>query len=294
MRRVFKWVGIVLGGLVGLLVLAVVVLYIIGTAQLNKNHNIQAEAIAIPTDEAALARGEHLAKGPGLCAVCHDKDLSGDILFQEPGIGTVYGSNITGLSATHSDADLVLAIRHGVDTDGRQFALMPADIYIHFSAEDLGAIIAYLKTVPTAENDLPEPDITFVGRVMLAIGMFGDVFPAEYIDHNQPYPTMPEIGANREYGAYLAPFCTTCHGTDLAGGQFDPEAPPAPNLTPGGEMGDWSEAEFIQTMRTGVSPHGHAIDSEFMPWEAFAKYSDDELKALWMYLQSVPAVSNTE
>lgn len=295
MNKVLKWIGIVIAALIGLLILAAVGLSIAGGAQLNKTHDIEAEAIAIPTEEAALERGEHLVEVI-LCTTCHGQDLSGDVEFEDPAIGTVYAANITGLSQTHSDADLVRAIRHGVDQGGRQLALMPADIFIHLSAEDLGALISYLKTVPLVENNLPEPELTFMGRIMLTAGMFGKVFPAEYIDHNQPFPTMPEIGANIEYGAYLvtATGCTSCHGADLGGQVFDPEAPPAPNLTPGGDLGDWSEADFIRTIRTGVSPHGHQLHPEFMPWKAFAKFHDDELKGLWMYLQSVPAVSKTE
>lgn len=289
MRKVLKWIGIVLGGLLGLLVVVAVVLSIIGAARLNRTHDIQAETIAIPNDEAALVRGEHLMEVV-LCTECHGQDLGGDVLIEDPSIGTIYATNITGLGATHSDADLVRAIRHGVDRDGRQLVIMPADIYTSLSAEDLGAAVAYLKTVPPAASELPGPALSFMGRVLLAAGMFGDVFPAEYIDHAQPFPAMPEIGATLEYGAYLAGAtgCTSCHGTDLAGDMFDPEAPPAPDLTRAGDLGNWSEADFIQTMRSGVSPHGHELDPEFMPWQAFASFSDDELKALWIYLQSLP------
>jgi cytochrome c553 len=173
---------------------------------------------------------------------------------------------------------------------------MPADIFINFSAEDLGAIIAYLKTVPPVENDLPDPKLTFLGRAMLAAGMFGDVFPAEIIDHNKPFPAMPEVGANAEYGDYLAAAtgCKKCHGEDLGGQVFDPEAPKAPNLTQGGELIGWSEEDFIQTIRTGVSPSGHKLDLESMPWKNYAKMDDDELKGLWMYLKSLPAVRSGE
>jgi len=291
MRKALKWIGIILGGLVGLLVVAAIVLYALGSAQLNKTRDIQAEAIPIPTDEAALARGEHLVLGVALCTVCHGENLSGDVEIDDPLIGTVYASNITGLGETYSDADLVRVIRHGVDKDGRELLLMPADIFVNLSAEDLGAMIAYLKTVPPVENSLPEPKIAFVGHILLAAGMFGDVFPAEVIDHDQPFPPMPEIGANVEYGAYLTPFCTGCHGDDLSGQLVDPsepDSPWAPNLTPGGELGEWSEADFAQTMRTGVSPEGHGLDPDWMPWKAFAKLNDDELKGLWLYLQSLP------
>jgi cytochrome c553 len=296
MKRALKWLGLVLTGLIVLGALAALGLGIAGGRRLSKTRTIQPEAIRIPSDPAAVARGEHLVRGPALCAECHGQDLSGDLLFDEPGIGVVYASNITGLGASHSDADLVRAIRHGLDSDGRQLMIMPADIFINMSAGDMGAIIAYLKSVPRVGKDQPEPELAFMGRAMLAAGMFGDVFPAEYIDHSQPYPSVPEIGANAQYGAYLAAAtgCTSCHGANLAGDQLDPEAPFAPNLTPGGELGEWSEAEFIQTMRTGTSPHGHELDSKFMPWRSFAKFEDEELRALWLYLLSLPAVKDAQ
>jgi mono/diheme cytochrome c family protein len=289
MKTILKWIGVGLASLVVLVVLAAVGLSIAGGRRLGKTHDIQAEAIPIPTDAATLARGEHLVQGPALCAECHGQNLSGDLLFDEPGIATVYGTDITGLGETHSDADLVRAIRHGVDTDGRPLVIMPADIFINLSAEDLGALIAYLKTVPPVDNNVPEPRLTFMGRVLLAAGMFGDVLPADYIDHNQPFPTMPEIGANVEYGAYLAAAtgCTSCHGADLAGELFDPEAPPAPNVTAGGELGEWSQDDFITIVRARGS-----VESEVMPWKAYANMTDEELAAIFSYLQSLPPVEN--
>jgi len=63
------------------------------------------------------------------------------------------------------------------------------------------------------------------------------------------------------------------------------------NLTPGGEVGFWSEGQFIATMRTGVTPGGHRL-IEFMPWKYFGEMTDDELKAVWLYLQSLPALEH--
>lgn len=42
-------------------------------------------------------------------------------------------------------------------------------------------------------------------------------------------------------------------------------------------------------LRTGVTPYGKALDPEFMPWDVYANMTDEELKALWMYLQSLEA-----
>lgn len=140
MKKVLKWVGIILGGLLVLIILAAVGLNIAGGARLNKTQNIQAETISIPTDEAALARGEHLVHVA--CTSCHGPGLSGQPMLDDPAIGTVYAANITGLGQTHADADLVRAIRHAVGHDGRQLIIMPAEAFINFSEEDLGAIIA--------------------------------------------------------------------------------------------------------------------------------------------------------
>lgn len=292
MRTILKWSGLVLGSLVVLVVLAAVGLSVVGGARLNKTHSIQAEAIPIPSDEVALARGEHLVNVA--CKSCHGADLSGQVMLEDPTIGTIYSANISGLSDTHTDADMVRAIRHGLDPDGRQLVIMPAEAFIYFSAEDLGAVIAHLKTVPRVGDDRPTPKLTFMGRILMGAGMFGDVFPAEYINHSQPFAAMPEIGANMEYGEYLSRFCTSCHGAELAGGQpADPASPPAPNLTPGGELVGWTEDDFVTTMRTGVTPSGRTLDPLFMPWESFGKFDDDELMGLWLYLQSLPARETT-
>jgi mono/diheme cytochrome c family protein len=127
-----------------------------------------------------------------------------------------------------------------------------------------------------------------MGRILLGLGAFDTAFPASYIDHNLPYPVMPEIGANVAYGEYLSKHCQSCHGANLAGGQSpDPAAPPVPGLTPTDRMQLYSEADFIEAMRTGATPYGTQLDPAFMPWDSFGKLDDDELKALYMYLQTL-------
>jgi mono/diheme cytochrome c family protein len=292
-KKVLKWIGVVLAGLVVLVFLAAVGLSFAGGAKLNKTRNIQAEEIPIPTDQAALVRGQFLVDT--ICTSCHGPDLSGDVLIDEPGLVTVYTANITGLSQTHSDADLVRAIRHSVDQGGRQLVAMPAEIFINFSAEDLGAVIAYLKSVPRVGEQRPEPRFGFLGRIMLATGAIGQIFPAEYIDHQKPFPKMPPIGANADYGADLAGCCTACHGPDLTGAQpaFDPAAPFAPDLTQSGELRGWSEEEFLNALHTGVTPGGRQLDSDYMPWDIFGQFDEEELRGLWLYLHSLPRASNT-
>jgi mono/diheme cytochrome c family protein len=68
------------------------------------------------------------------------------------------------------------------------------------------------------------------------------------------------------------------------------------NLTPDKEtgIGEWSEDHFIQAMRTGKhqgQPNGREILPP-MPWEDFKVMTDDDLKAVYAYLRSIPTVKN--
>jgi hypothetical protein len=46
-------------------------------------------------------------------------------------------------------------------------------------------------------------------------------------------------------------------------------------------------------MRTGTTPSGRQL-SDFMPSRSLAKMTDEELQALWRYLQSLPTLPNNE
>ena len=288
MRKVLKWIGIALGVLVGLVVTAALVLYFIGGSNLNKTRQIQPPAVAVPSNDQAVARGKHMVNVN--CTSCHGDDLAGDVLLDDPMIGTIYTANITGLAERRTDDEIVLAIRHAVGPDGRQLVAMPSDAFISFSEEDLGAIVSYLKTIPRVEKASPGLDLSIMGQIMLGAGLFGDLSAADTINHDQPFTSMPTIGANVEYGEYLSPLCISCHGPDLSGAQPSIQGSPiAPNLTPGGGLAGWSEADFIQAIRSGVTPSGHLMDPEYMPWKSWAKFDDEELQAIWMYLNSLPA-----
>ncbi len=298
-RKILKRIGIVLGGLIGLLVLAFIVLYIIGGAKWNQIHgkyDVPVETITIPTDRASIARGEHIAT-IRMCTNCHTETLSGQP-GGVPGLITVAFPNLTagagGVGATNTDQDWVRAIRHGVGHDGRGLILMPARAFYYLSDEDLGALIAYLKSVPPVDNVLPRTDLGPVGRVLLALGQLppiGAVPDVTVIDHNGPRPVAPKPGVTVEYGKYLARTCTMCHGANLNGQTIRLEGSDylTPNLTPGGEPGFWAEEDFFTTLRTGVTPSGHKLKA-VMPWKYFGQMTDEELKAVRLYLQSLPAL----
>ena len=296
-RKIFKWIGIVLGSLIGLLVLAFAVLYTIGTVKWNKMHgqyDVPIETIAIPADQASIAHGEHVA-AIHVCKVCHIDNFSGQSQ-SVPGLFTFTFPNLTpgagGVGSLNTNADWVRAIRHGVGQDGRGLAMMPSAAWYYLSDEDLSALIAYLKSLPPVDHEMPSTDLGPLGRVMLALGKLPpEIIPnVIVIPHSAPRPNAPEPGVTMEYGKYLVITCTLCHGTNLNGQTITTDATYlAPNLTPGGELKGWSEEDFVTTLRKGVTPSGHQL-LEAMPWKYVGQMTDDEMKAVWMYLQSLPAL----
>lgn len=68
----------------------------------------------------------------------------------------------------------------------------------------------------------------------------------------------------------------------------------ASNLTPDPVTGigkRYDEAAFLRAMRTGKKPEGTELMPP-MPWPDFANMSDDDLKAVWAYLQTLKPVEN--
>ncbi len=292
--KILKWVGIVLGGLIGIIVIAAVVLYFVGSAKVNKRYDIQVAAVTVPTSEQAIERGRHFVEAIGLCMECHTNNLGGEIMGDDPMFGTLVARNLTsgqgGIAGTFTDLDYVRAIRHGIGQDGKALVIMPSEFFNAISDADLGAIIAYLKTLPPVDNELSDTSLGPLGRLLALVD--GSLIPATLIDHDAPRPAEPQIGVTKAYGEYLAFTCSLCHGESLSGGSVpvdDPNAPLAPNLTPGGALGRWTDAQFVSTLRTGTTPSGKQLDSEFMPWKTFRNMTDDELMAVWLYLQSLPA-----
>ena len=289
MKKIFKWIGIVLVSLVGLILIAAFTLFLIGSARLNKTYEFSPSNLTIPTDAASIARGQHIAET--LCEGCHGTDLSGINNWFEGGpLGTIDSANLTsgegGVGQTYTDEDFVGAIRHGIDSKGKP-TFMPAVVSTaYLSDEDLAAVIAYVKSVPPVDRITYGKQFTPLAKILFAAGML-PAFPVEVVSH-ETHVTAPAPGVTVEYGSYLVDThdCHICHGENMNGGKLpDPtQNVITPNLTQGGELKAWTEADFVNTLKTGVTPSGHQL-SDNMPWKEFGNMTDDELKAIWMYLQ---------
>lgn len=294
MKKVLKWIGIVLGSLLGLILLAAAVLYFIGNSRLTRTYDFPPSNITIPTDEASIEYGRHRAET--LCQGCHGADLSGiENWFSAGPLGTVDSANLTsgeggfGREAA-SDEDYVRAIRHGIDPEGKSI-FMPAVVSTaHLSDEDLGAIIAYVKSIPPVDHVTNGYNFTPLAKILLVVGVLPQL-PVGTVSH-EVHVSAPARGVTAEYGEYMVNTndCRICHGPQLNGGPFpDPTVKfISPNLTTGGEVAFWTEEQFINTIRTGTTPSGHALNPDRMPWKDYRFMTDDELKAIFMYLQSLP------
>jgi mono/diheme cytochrome c family protein len=295
-KRVVKWLGIGVGVVLGITVLAAGSAYGVSEYRIRKTYTVPAAALAIPTDSASIARGKHVATTRG-CADCHGANLGGTKFIDAPPMGVLYAANLTqgqgGLGRTYSDADWVRAIRHGVRKDGRSVLFMPSQEFTQMSDEDLALLIAYVKSLPPVDNAQAASSVGPLGRALFVAGQL-PLLPAELIDHEASRPARVTAERSAAYGGYLMNTCTGCHGDGLSGGKIPgtpPEFMPAANLTPDRAtgIGAWTEADFTRALREGRRPDGRALNAEFMPWKNFAHFTDDEIAAMWMYLQTLPA-----
>lgn len=273
MKKIFKWMGIVLGGLVGLTLLAGLVLYPIGMKKLTKTYpNIAVESVSIPTDADAIARGKHVSV-IWACTKCHGEDLSGRLLTNDPIEGSIptFGSipapNLTsgdsGIGQSYTGTDWVRAIRHGIKPNNQ------AEIYMYVSTlgdQDLVDLIAYLKQIPPVDTGSPAISYGPFLPIAPALGIYTPA--AESIDHNAPHPEDPALGATVEYGKYLSAICAQCHGDGISNA-----------------VKNWKEEEFIRTFNTGVLPDGRQLGPT-MSSQTFNEMNDTELAALWLYFTS--------
>ena len=264
-------------------------------ASMDRVYDVPVPSVTISQDPAVLARGEHLTHAVMPCAgaECHGAGFAGGDKPVDMGpVGEFVGPNITkaGLGAAYTDGELFRLLRHGVKKDGRTVRFMPVQDTTWLPDSDVIAIISYLRTVPAVDKPNGAVRVGTLGKVLDRRDMVAlDV--ARRIDHEH-IESAPPPSPTKEYGRFVSRLCTGCHGEHLSGGPI-PGAPPSVpiplNLTPDESgLADWTYDDFATLLDTGVRKNGRALDP-FMPRATFANYDDTERRALWAYLQSVPA-----
>lgn len=260
---------------------------------------------------ARLERGKYLAESVMGCFYCHSErdwktpgappieSRKGAGAPFPDGPGKIYAPNITpdpetGIGSWSDDA-IARAIREGVTADGHAlFPIMPYPNYASLPDEDLAALVVYLKSIPPVKNQVPRSEI---------------IFPVNRIMNNFPQPiegavAEPDMSTIEKRGAFLArqASCADCHspsdrgapiaGLEYAGGMSLTEGSgtvTATNLTPDATgIGGYDESAFINVIRTGRA--GGRELNPAMPWSLYGKMGDEDLKAIYAFLKSLPAV----
>jgi cytochrome c553 len=283
MRKVLKWVGIVLGSVVGLILIAALALYLRGNSRLNATHKAPDTLASGFGDSVSLARGGHLMRILS-CQVCHGERLEGSVFLDIPPARAV-ASNLTpgrgGVGGNYSGEDWDRAIRYGIRPNGKMILpFMPYHLFNKLNDVDAGHLAAYLESLPSVDNELPPSKAKFLGKIIFGLQQVLPSKRADSIPVLEPAPTA-------EYGRYIASVtCVECHGASLQGGKHpDPSAPAAPALH---RTGGWTTEQLALALRTGRTPE-RQISDEFMPWRQYAHLTDLEVAALHAYIKSLPA-----
>jgi mono/diheme cytochrome c family protein len=282
-----KWIGVILGSLLALVVAFVSALGLVGVFKYYNPPSNRISEIQVKRTPEQIARGKHLAGA--FCVECHsttrDFPMTGgvDVGKDLPvDLGSYVSVNLTpaGPVKAWTDGEIFRALRDNVDNQGNRLVFMAGTNVRYIADEDMQAIIAFLRSQEAVEKEsLLPPD----RPNLLALIMFGANIVPERPLVTEPI-VAPQKEATVEYGKFMTSFldCKNCHGDDLNGGT-SPVNPKGPSLR---LVKAWTEEEFITTLRTGVDPSGHEL-SPLMPWRSTGRLDDVELSALYQYLVSL-------
>ncbi|GAB1444590.1 hypothetical protein MASR2M41_02010 [Flammeovirgaceae bacterium] len=315
MKKAIKY----LGYLVAILILGIATLLLYVQMALP---NVPIKDLKIEYTKARIDRGEYLANSVTVCMDCHSKrnwskfsgpptpgtlGMGGERFDQLMGFpGVFYSKNITPMGISrYTDGELYRVITSGVNKEGKaMFPVMPYLYYGKMDKEDIYSIIAYLRSLKSLDNEVPdsEPD-----------------FPMNFILNTLPSLANPQtIPAARDqlaYGAYLtnASGCMECH-TNADKGQIIPELAfsggrefifpngsvlRSSNITPDDTgIGAWTQERFIARFKI-FADSSYALPSvvpgEFntiMPWTMYGKMKRSDLAAIYAYLRTVKPIEN--
>ena len=273
--------------------------------------------VKVDATAARVERGTKLASM--LCRGCHYSEathkFTGRELTEAPQFGKIYSANIThdpvaGIGKW-TDGDIIYLLRTGLKPDGQYIPpYMPK--LIHISDEDLYSIISFLRSdnnwVKADALNMPASKPSFLTKFLVTI------------DAMKPfdYPTAaiaePDTTDKVKWGKYIACYqyeCFSCHSKDFAKNDYyNPEKSPgyfgggnkmytmdgneiySLNLTPDKTtgIGNWTEDQFINAVKSGKDPAGGP--ALHYPMQPYSNLTDNEVKAIYAYLKTVPALDH--
>jgi mono/diheme cytochrome c family protein len=257
-----------------------------------------------------IKQGEYLARAAD-CEVCHTAPggapYAGGLAFPLP-FGTLYSTNITvdkesGIG-DYSDADFLNAVQRGIRKDGtRLYPAMPYPSYTYMTDADVLAIKAYLFSRPAVHTMNRADTLGFPYNQRSSMIVWSQLFSAD-----SRFRPDPAQSAQWNRGAYLAEalaHCGECHTPRNLAFALDNRKKFTGAVAAGWHafnitsdkvsgIGDWSDDEVSAYLATGhalnrgtaAGPMGEAVD------QSFSRLSQSDIRALVVYLRSVPAIAS--
>jgi len=264
-----------------------------------------------------ITHGEYLAR-LGDCAACHTASgrpaFSGGVRFATP-IGGVYSTNITfdpnyGIGR-FTLADFDRALRFGVVEGHSLYPAMPFPSYANTKPEDVAALYVYFKYgVPPAAIPNVTNDISFPLSMRWPLTFWRLLFSP------RPKPFIATAGTDPviDRGAYLVEglgHCGECHtprnlalqvraqkASDgsifLSGAVVDSYFAPSLRQGSADTLGDWSERDIVDFLKTGTNPYGLVFGSMTDVIVHSTQYlTRDDAVAIAKYLETLSASADS-
>ena len=169
----------------------------------------------------------------------------------------------------------------------------------HIALPLLGAFSVLLLIGANKSEKPAVPDLVARGKYLVTFGGCNDCHTPLKMTPQGPMPDMARMLSGHPAETQLPPpdlkpgpwFAATAGMTAWAGPwgiSF------AANLTPdtNSGLGIWTEEMFLKTMRTGKHMGAGRDILPPMPWQGLNALNDEDLKAIYAYLRTVPPVSN--
>ncbi len=245
----------------------------------------------------AITRGKHLVEARYACIECHGENFGGGVMVDNPALGRFLGPNLTtgkgSVVTDYTPADWDRIVRHGIKKDGT-LGVMPSEDFQGMSDQELSDIVAYIRSTPPVDNVVEKSYLGPVGKMLVATGKF-PLAATLVADHHADHPSYPPVTEeSAAFGKHLAGVCTSCHRADFSGGPIhngDPSWLPAANLTPHADgIEGWTFDDFKRAMLELKRPDGSEVGLPMALMQPYAKrMTETELRALWLYIASLPA-----
>lgn len=252
--------------------------YIASERMLRRAEEGPLPALQLAAAPESLERGRRLATFAGCYAGCHGDTVEGEVWSDSWLTARLTAPNLTQVMHEYGDAEFVRLMRNGVRRDGTTAFVMPAVQFRHFTDADLGALAAFLRSLPPAEGPPYRRSLGPLGRLGL---LTGEVYPsADDVDPDVPPAGSTPPATPLERGRYLAMTgCPECHGPGLDGWPGD-AAPPLAIVAA------YGRDEFHTLLRTGLAKGGREVGlMSRVARVRMTVLTDDEVDELYDYLR---------